>query len=45
MDWFTMVKIVGMAATLVFIGYLVKALKKSIKESKEGRVSGKCELD
>jgi len=34
-----------MIATLIFIGFLLKELIKSIKENKEGKVSGKCKLD
>ena len=45
MDWLTVVKIVGMTVTLVFIGFLIKEFRKSIKESKEGKVSKRCELD
>ncbi len=45
MDWITVVKIVGMIATLIFIGFLVKEFRKSIQESKEGKVSGRCDLD
>ena len=45
MDGWTIIKIIGMLATLVFLGFLLKELIKSIKESKEGRVSGKCDLD
>ncbi|MEA3419431.1 MAG: hypothetical protein U9Q90_08550 [Campylobacterota bacterium] len=45
MDGWTIVKIVGMVATVVFLWFLLKELRKSIKESKEGRVSGKCDLD
>jgi len=45
MDWLTIVKIVGMIATLIFVGFLIRELKKSIKESKDGKVSGRCDLD
>jgi hypothetical protein len=45
MDGWTIIKIIGMLATLVFLGFLLKELIKSIKESKEGRVSGKCDHD
>ena len=45
MDWFTGVVVIGMAATLVFTEFLLKEFRKSIKESKEGRVSGRCNLD
>ena len=45
MDWLTIVKIVGMIATLIFVGFLIKEFRKSIKESKDGKVSGRCDLD
>jgi hypothetical protein len=45
MDWLSIVKIVGMALTVIFLGFLLKELIKSAKESNDGKVSGKCELD
>ena len=45
MDGWTIFKIIGMLLTLVFLFFLLKELIKSIKESKDGRVSDKCELD
>ena len=45
MDGWTIFKIVGMLLTLVFLFFLLKELVKSIKESKDGRVSDKCDLD
>jgi len=45
MDWLSIVKIVGMFLTAVFVGFLLKELIKSAKESNDGKVSGKCELD
>ena len=45
MDGWTIVKAIGMIATAIFLIFLLRELVKSIKESKEGRVSGKCELD
>jgi hypothetical protein len=45
MDWLTGIKIIGMIATLIFIGFLIKELKKSIQESNEGKVSKRCDLD
>jgi len=45
MDWFTGIVVLGMAATIVFVGFLLKELIKSIKENKEGRTGGRCELD
>jgi len=45
MDWLTIVIVIGMILTLIFVGFLLKELKKSIKESNEGKVSKRCELD
>mgnify|MGYP007034463572 CR=1 FL=1 len=45
MDRWAVIKIIGMLLTLVFLFFLVKELIKSIKESKEGRVSDRCDLD
>ena len=45
MDGWTIIKAAGMVLTLVFLFFLLKELIKSIKESKDGRVSGKCDLD
>jgi len=45
MDGWTIFKIVGMLLTLVFLFFLLKELIKSIKESKDGRVSDKCDID
>ena len=45
MDGWSILKIVGMAATVVFLWFLLKELIKSIKESNDGRVSDKCDLD
>lgn len=45
MDGWTIIKIAGMSLTLFFLYFLLKELVKSIKESKEGRVSDKCDLD
>jgi len=45
MNWFLPLVIIGMAFTLYLIFLLIKEFKKSIKESKEGRVSGRCDLD
>jgi len=45
MNGLTIIIAIGMILTLVFIGFLVKELKKSIKESNEGKVSKRCELD
>ena len=45
MDWLTLLEIGGMVFTVYLIFLLLKEFKKSIKESKEGRVSGRCDLD
>jgi hypothetical protein len=45
MDWLNIVKIIGMIATAVFIGFLIRELIKNIKESKDGKVSERCDLD
>jgi hypothetical protein len=45
MLWMTIGKIIGAAITIYLLYAIVKELKKSIKESNEGRCSGKCELD
>ena len=45
MDWVSTIKIIGMIATVIFLGFLLKELIKSIKENKEGRTGGRCELD
>ena len=45
MDWFTLLEIGGMVFTIYLIFLLIKEFRKSIKESKEGRVSGRCDLD
>jgi len=45
MDWITLLEIGGMFFTAYLIFLLVKEFRKSIKESKEGKVSRKCDLD
>jgi len=45
LDWLSIIKIVGMFMTAVFIGFLLKELIKSAKESNDGKASGRCELD
>jgi len=45
MDWLTVVKIIGMILTVLFLGLLVKELIKTAKESNDGKVSDRCELD
>ncbi len=45
MDWLTLLEIGGMVFTVYLIFLLLKEFKKSIKESKEGKVSGRCDLD
>ena len=45
MDWLTLLEIGGMVFTVYLIFLLLREFKKSIKESKEGKVSGRCDLD
>jgi len=45
MDWIGTLEIVGMIATVIFLGFLIKELRKSIKQSKEGKISDRCDLD
>ncbi len=45
MDWLTLLEIGGMVFTVYLIFLLLKEFKKSIKESKDGKVSGRCDLD
>lgn len=45
MDWLTLLGIGGMFLTAYIIFLLIRELKKSIKESNEGKISGRCDLD
>ena len=45
MDWLTILGIGGMLVTVLLVILLIRELRKSMKESNEGKVSGKCELD
>lgn len=45
MDWITLLEIGGMLFTAYLVFLLIKEFRKSIKESNEGKVSGKCDLD
>jgi len=45
MDWLTILEIGGMLMTVLLVILLIRELRKSMKESNEGKVSGKCELD
>jgi len=45
MDAFTLLVISGMLLTLYIVFLLLKEFAKSMKESKSGKVSGRCELD
>ncbi len=45
MDWLTLLEGIGMLITFIFIGLLIKEFKKSFKESNEGKVSRRCELE
>jgi flagellar basal body-associated protein FliL len=37
--------VIGMVATLAILYFLLKEMKQSIKDSNEGKVSNRCELD
>jgi hypothetical protein len=45
MNWITLLEIGGMLFTAYLIFLLVKEFRKSIKECKEGKISGSCDLD
>ncbi len=45
MQWFEILEMTGMAATLWIVFLIVKELRQIIKESNKGRVSDKCDLD
>ncbi len=45
MDGWMIFKIVGMLLTLIFLFFLLRELINSIKESKNGKVSDRCDLD
>ncbi|WP_158298196.1 hypothetical protein [Sulfurovum sp. NBC37-1] len=45
MDWLTLLEIGSMFFTAYLIFLLIKEFKKSIRESKQGKVSGRCDLD
>lgn len=45
MIWLYILELIGMILTAWIIFLLVKELRKSIKESNEGKVSDKCDLD
>ncbi|WP_154806456.1 hypothetical protein [Sulfurovum lithotrophicum] len=45
MNWLTLLEIGGMFFTAYLIFLLIKEFKKSIRESKQGKVSGRCDLD
>ncbi|MEA3433358.1 MAG: hypothetical protein U9R13_02130 [Campylobacterota bacterium] len=45
MDWLTILEISGILITVGLLFFLIKELKKNIKDSKDGKVSGKCDLD
>ncbi|QOR62227.1 hypothetical protein ACM66Z_01765 [Sulfurovum sp. ST-21] len=45
MDWLSIVESGGILITAYLLFLLIKEFKKSIKESKKGKVSGKCNLD
>ena len=45
MWWLTAGKVIGAILTLLILALLIKELKKTVKESNEGRCSDKCDLD
>jgi len=45
MNWLHILETVGILMTFVLITLLIIELRKSVKESSEGKVSGRCELD
>jgi len=45
MNWITLLEIGGMLFTANLIFLLLKEFRKSIKESKEGKISGRCDLE
>ncbi|WP_456393882.1 hypothetical protein [Nitratifractor sp.] len=45
MLWMTIGKIIGAVITLYLLYAIIKELRKSIKESNEGKCSDKCDLD
>jgi len=45
MDWMFYTKIVAAIATIAILYILIKEISSSIKSSKNGEVSKKCDLD
>jgi len=45
MDWISIVKLTGMFATVVFLGFLVREIIRSIKTDKDANNRKKCDLD
>jgi len=45
MDWLSIAESGGILITAYLLFLLIKEFKKSIKESKKGKVSEKCDLD
>ncbi len=45
MDWLTYTKIIPAIITLVLLYIIVKSLKDAIKDDKDGKSRGKCDLD
>lgn len=45
MDWLTMIEIIGMILTLMVLFTLLKELKKTIKDSNNGKKNERCDLD
>ncbi len=45
MDWLTYTKIIPTIITLVLLYIIAKSLKDAIKDDKDGKPRGKCDLD
>ncbi len=45
MVWLRVGEIIGAVLTVVILYFLIKEIKKSIKDSNSGKISDKCELD
>jgi len=45
LDWVFYTKIVAAILTIIILWLVWKELKKAIKDDKEGKTSGKCDLD
>ncbi|MFT7824668.1 MAG: hypothetical protein ABXS92_07890 [Sulfurimonas sp.] len=45
MDWLTMLEIIGMIFTAVILLAILKELKKTIRDSNNGKQNERCDLD